>query len=113
VTNGLTNEVNFFFPFVMEASSGQVPISLPYLIRQRQRWFVRMVVPHDVREVVDQKILKVPTGLTDEHRAAAVALLGGGAGLPFRVNPRERLKATPHAPILACPSHEWKCRSRR
>jgi hypothetical protein len=45
----------------------------PYLIQQRRRWFVRMVVPPDVRDVIGQKILKVPTGHTDEHRAAAVS----------------------------------------
>jgi integrase len=45
----------------------------PYLIQQRRRWFVRMVVPPDVREVIGRSIFKVPTGHTDEHRAAAVA----------------------------------------
>ncbi len=45
----------------------------PYLIQQRRRWFVRMVVPPDVREVIGQSIFKVPTGHTDQHRAAAVA----------------------------------------
>jgi integrase len=45
----------------------------PYLLQQRHRWFVRMVVPPDVRAIIGQSILKVPTGHTDEHRAAAVA----------------------------------------
>jgi integrase len=45
----------------------------PYLLQQRRRWFVRMVVPADVRDVVGQSIFKVPTGHTDEHRAATVA----------------------------------------
>src|SRR5262245_32366559 len=44
-----------------------------YLIKQRHRWFVRMVVPADVRELVGQTIFKVPTGHTDEHKAATVA----------------------------------------
>ena len=45
----------------------------PYLIQQRRRWFVRMVVPPDVREIIGRSIIKVPTGRTDEHRAAAIA----------------------------------------
>ena len=45
----------------------------PYLAQQRRRWFVRMVVPADVRDVIGQSIFKVPTGHTDEHRAATVA----------------------------------------
>jgi integrase len=45
----------------------------PYLIQQRHRWFVRMVVPPDVRDIIGQAILKVATGETDQHRAAAVA----------------------------------------
>jgi integrase len=45
----------------------------PYLLQQRRRWFVRMVVPADVREIIGQAIFKVPTGHTDEHRAATVA----------------------------------------
>jgi integrase len=45
----------------------------PYLLRQRRRWFVRMVVPADVRAIIGQSIFKVPTGHTDEHRATAVA----------------------------------------
>ena len=42
----------------------------PYLLQQRRRWFVRMVVPPDVRDIIGQSIFKVPTGHTDEHRAA-------------------------------------------
>jgi integrase len=45
----------------------------PYLLQQRRRWFVRMVVPADVREIIGQSIFKVPTGHTDEHQAATVA----------------------------------------
>jgi hypothetical protein len=45
----------------------------PYLVQQRQRWFVRMVVPADVREIVGQAVFKVPTGHTDPHRAATAA----------------------------------------
>jgi site-specific recombinase XerC len=45
----------------------------PYLVQQRRRWFVRMVVPPDVRAVIGRGIFKVPTGHTDEHRAASVA----------------------------------------
>ena len=45
----------------------------PYLIQQRRRWFVRMIVPPDVREIIGRSIIKVPTGHTDQHRAAAVA----------------------------------------
>jgi integrase len=45
----------------------------PYLVQQRRRWFVRMVVPADVRDIIGQAIFKVPTGHTDEHRAATVA----------------------------------------
>jgi site-specific recombinase XerD len=45
----------------------------PYLIQQRHRWFVRMVVPPEVRDIVGQAIFKVATGETDQHRAATVA----------------------------------------
>jgi hypothetical protein len=45
----------------------------PHLLKQRRRWFVRMVVPVDVRDIIGQSVLKVPTGHTDEHRAATVA----------------------------------------
>ncbi len=45
----------------------------PYLLQQRRRWFVRMVVPADVREIIGRSVFKVPTGHTDEHRAATVA----------------------------------------
>src|ERR1700728_272167 len=45
----------------------------PYLLQQRRRWFVRMVVPVDVRDIIGQSIFKVPTGHTDEHQAATVA----------------------------------------
>src|SRR5947209_1287749 len=44
-----------------------------HLIKQRHRWFVRLVVPADVRNVIGQSIFKVPTGCTDEHVAASVA----------------------------------------
>src|ERR1700683_4534486 len=45
----------------------------PYLLQQRRRWFVRMMVPSDVRDIIGQSIFKVPTGHTDEHRASAAA----------------------------------------
>jgi site-specific recombinase XerD len=45
----------------------------PYLIQQRHRWFVRMVVPAELRDIVGQAIFKVATGETDQHRAAAIA----------------------------------------
>ena len=45
----------------------------PYLVRQRHRWFVRMVVPPELRGIVGQAILKAATHETDQHRAAAVA----------------------------------------
>jgi len=45
----------------------------PHLLKQRLRWFVRMVVPADVRGIIGQSVFKVPTGHTDEHRAATVA----------------------------------------
>lgn len=44
-----------------------------YLIKQRPRWFVRIVVPPDVRDIIGQSIFKVPTGHSNEHRAATVA----------------------------------------
>jgi site-specific recombinase XerD len=45
----------------------------PYLIQQRHRWFVRMVVPPEVRDIVGHAIFKIATGQSDQHRAAAVA----------------------------------------
>lgn len=45
----------------------------PYLVQQRRRWFVRMAVPSDVRALIGQAVFKVPTGHTDEHRAATAA----------------------------------------
>ncbi len=45
----------------------------PHLLQQRRRWFVRMVVPADVRDIIGKSVFKVPTGHTDEHRAATVA----------------------------------------
>ncbi len=45
----------------------------PYLIRQRHRWFIRMVVPPDLRDIVGHGIFKIATGETDQHRAATVA----------------------------------------
>jgi hypothetical protein len=44
-----------------------------HLLQQRRRWFVRMVVPADVRDIIGQSIFKVPTGHTDEHQAATAA----------------------------------------
>jgi site-specific recombinase XerD len=45
----------------------------PYLVQQRHRWFVRMVVPPDVRQIIGQAIFKVPTGHTDERQAATAS----------------------------------------
>ena len=45
----------------------------PYLIQQRHRWFVRMVVPPELRDIVGHAIFKIATGETDQHRAATVA----------------------------------------
>ena len=45
----------------------------PYLVQQRHRWFVRMVVPLDVRNIIGQAVFKVATGHSDQHQAAAVA----------------------------------------
>ena len=45
----------------------------PLLIQQRHRWFVRMVVPPEVRDIVGQAIFKIATGETDPHRAATIA----------------------------------------
>jgi hypothetical protein len=45
----------------------------PHLLKQRRRWFVRIVVPVDVRDIIGQSVFKVPTGHTDEHWAATVA----------------------------------------
>src|SRR5690349_4218854 len=45
----------------------------PYLVHQRHRWFVRMVVPPELRDIVGLAILKAATRETDQHRAAAVA----------------------------------------
>ena len=39
----------------------------PYLTKQRHRWFVRMIVPPDVRDIIGQSVFRVPTGQTDEH----------------------------------------------
>ena len=47
--------------------------SYPYLIQQRHRWFVRVVVPPDLRGIVGHAIFKVATGETDQHRAATIA----------------------------------------
>jgi integrase len=57
----------------------------PYLLQQRRRWFVRMVVPVDVRDIIGQSVFKVPTGHTDEHRAATVAA-------PIVVQLQERIR---------------------
>jgi site-specific recombinase XerD len=45
----------------------------PYLIKQRDRWFVRMVVPTGVRDIIGQAIFKVPTGHRDERQAATAS----------------------------------------
>ncbi len=45
----------------------------PYLAKQRHRWFVRMVVPPDVRAIIGKAVFKVPTGHTDEHKAVSAA----------------------------------------
>jgi hypothetical protein len=45
----------------------------PYLVQQRHRWFVRMVVPAELRDIIGQAVFKVPTGHTDQHRAATAA----------------------------------------
>jgi integrase len=45
----------------------------PYLIKQRHRWFVRIIVPPELRDIVGQSVLKEATHETDQHRAAAVA----------------------------------------
>ncbi len=58
----------------------------PYLIPQRHRWFVRIVVPPELRGIVGQAILKAATGETDEHRAAGVAA-------PIIAAFRERIQA--------------------
>jgi hypothetical protein len=50
-----------------------VKVRYPYLVQQRHRWFVRMVVPADARDIIGQAIFKVPTGHTDQHRAATAA----------------------------------------
>src|SRR5262245_63805813 len=58
----------------------------PHLMQQRHRWFVRMVVPSDVRDIVGQAIFKIATGETDQHRAAAIAA-------PIIANLRQRIQA--------------------
>ncbi len=45
----------------------------PYLAKQRHRWFVRMVVPPDVRDIIGKAVFKVATGHTDEHKAVSAA----------------------------------------
>ena len=45
----------------------------PYLMQQRRRWFVRMVVPVELRDIMGQAIFKVPTGHADPHLAATAA----------------------------------------
>jgi len=45
----------------------------PNLTKQRHRWFVRMVVPPDVRGIIGEAVFKVATGYTDEHKAIAAA----------------------------------------
>jgi hypothetical protein len=47
--------------------------SYPYLIQRRHRWFVRMVVPPDLRDIVGHAIFKAPTSETDQHHAATIA----------------------------------------
>jgi site-specific recombinase XerD len=45
----------------------------PHLIQQRRVWFVRIVVPADVRGMLNKSIYKVTTKETDIHRALLVA----------------------------------------
>jgi integrase len=45
----------------------------PHLIQQRRVWFVRVVVPMDVRAILLKSIFKVTTKETDIHRALLVA----------------------------------------
>jgi integrase len=45
----------------------------PHLMQQGHVWFVRMVVPPDVRGLIGKSIIKVATQERDIHRAATVA----------------------------------------
>ena len=45
-----------------------------HLVERRQRWFVRMVVPAGVREIVGQTIFMKTTGSKDQHQAALKAV---------------------------------------
>lgn len=44
-----------------------------YLVQQRNRWFVRIIVPPEVREILGVSVFKVPTGQTDKFRAASLS----------------------------------------
>jgi hypothetical protein len=52
---------------------GMVRSRYPYLTKQRHRWFVRMVVPADVQNIIGKAVFKVATGDTDEHEAVSAA----------------------------------------
>src|SRR4051812_21609072 len=45
-----------------------------HLVQRRLRWFVRIVVPADVRKVIGQTIFMKTTGCTDQHQAALSAV---------------------------------------
>ena len=45
-----------------------------HLVQRRLRWFVRMVVPADVRDIIGQTILMKTTGCRDQHQAALKAV---------------------------------------
>jgi integrase len=45
----------------------------PFLMQQGHAWFVRMVVPPDVRHLIGKSIFKVATHERDIHRAATIA----------------------------------------
>jgi hypothetical protein len=65
-------------------------VHYPYLLQQRRGWFVRMVVPADVRDIIGQSIFKVPTGHTDQHRAAT-------AGAPIIAELQDRIRSAREA----------------
>jgi hypothetical protein len=44
-----------------------------HLMQQGHVWFVRMVIPPDVRDLIGKRIFKVATRERDIHRAATVA----------------------------------------
>jgi hypothetical protein len=45
----------------------------PYLIRQDGLWYIRIVVPADVRPLIGKNVFKIPTGQADPHKAAVQA----------------------------------------